>query len=62
MFKGITKPRYTIDFMKKVFKQRNDIKTDKNWMTNIEKKAHEKNIPIDSMITLDAIWVLEHKN
>jgi hypothetical protein len=31
---------------------------DKNWMGNIAKKAAEKHISLDSMLTLDAQWVL----
>lgn len=38
----------------------NYIKTDKKWMKVIEKKAKEKEISIDSMLMLDAKWVIEN--
>jgi hypothetical protein len=38
------------------------IQTDQDWMQVIEQKAREKNISVDSMLLLDAIWVLEHEN
>lgn len=39
----------------------NYIKTDKEWMKLIEQKAKENNVSIDSMIVLDAKWVLENE-
>jgi hypothetical protein len=38
------------------------IKSDKEWLKKIEKKAKEKNIPLDSMIKLDAIWMVENND
>src|ERR1017187_513909 len=42
-----------------VISQRDYIKTDKNWMAQIVQKAKSNHISIDSMITLDAIYVKE---
>jgi hypothetical protein len=39
----------------------NYIRTDKKWMKQIEKKAINNNISIDSMIILDAKWSIEHE-
>jgi hypothetical protein len=40
----------------------NYIKTDENWMKVIKEKASQNNIPVDSMIYLDAVWVVEQEN
>ncbi len=37
------------------------IKSDENWMKVIREKARQKNIPVDSMLFLDARYVLEHE-
>ncbi|UBM63274.1 hypothetical protein LA303_04700 [Candidatus Sulfidibacterium hydrothermale] len=37
------------------------IKKDKNWMNLIREKAKQRNIPVDSMLLLDARYVLEHE-
>lgn len=34
---------------------------DKNWYKDVKLKSIERNIPLDSMMVLDAKWVLEHK-
>ncbi|MEI8137456.1 MAG: hypothetical protein WCH21_09060, partial [Bacteroidota bacterium] len=41
---------------------RQNIRMDNNWMKQIEGKAKERKITVDSMLTLDAIWTLEHQN
>ncbi|MBK9722908.1 MAG: hypothetical protein IPO78_15035 [Saprospiraceae bacterium] len=38
------------------------IKLDPGWFEHVKKKAKEKNISLDSMLTLDAIWVLTNEN
>ena len=43
------------------------IRNNADWLASIEKKAKEKNIPLDSMIKLDVKWMLDeqdgkHKN
>jgi hypothetical protein len=35
------------------------IKADKNWLKSVEKKAKSQNITLDSMVKLDAQWVLD---
>lgn len=37
------------------------IRTDKAWLQQIEKKAIEKNISLDSMLVLDAQWTLDNQ-
>ena len=61
LFKGIKKqPAFDSIFNKKLINLRNYIKTDRNWLSHIEKKAIINKISVDSMITLDAIWQLQH--
>jgi hypothetical protein len=55
-----------IDMQKKEFDAKvNDfkiaIKKDKKWLNDIAKKAKEKNISLDSCITLDAKWMAEQE-
>jgi hypothetical protein len=61
LFKGIKKASFDPDFRRKVDDLRNYIKTDKNWMEAIEKKATLYKISVDSMITTDAIWQIQHE-
>ncbi len=37
------------------------IKSDENWMKNVAAKAKEQNISVDSMLALDAKWVIENE-
>lgn len=37
------------------------IKSDENWMKNVAAKAKEQNISVDSMLVLDAKWVIENE-
>ncbi|WP_297096130.1 hypothetical protein [uncultured Draconibacterium sp.] len=37
------------------------IKSDENWLKNVTEKANEQNISVDSMLVLDAQWVLENE-
>lgn len=37
------------------------IRGDEKWMQHIEQKAKDRNIPLDSMILLDAIWTIENQ-
>ncbi len=48
-------------FRKKVDELIAYIRTDKNWMRAIEKKARESNISIDSMLVIDAKWQVKLK-
>jgi len=38
------------------------IKNTPDWLEKVKKKAVEKNIPLDSMIKLDAIWMADQNN
>lgn len=61
-FKGAERRTvYDAEFQKKVNDLRNYIKTDKDWMEHIEKKALENKVSVDSMITLDAIWQIRQQ-
>lgn len=63
LFKGTKKKTdFDADFQKKVQDLCNYIKTDKNWMKQIEKKAAVNKISVDSMITLDAIYQIQQDN
>jgi hypothetical protein len=48
-------------FSKKVKELITYIRTDKNWMKSIEQKAKDRNISVDSMLTLDAEWQVKRK-
>jgi hypothetical protein len=37
------------------------IKSDENWLKNVKQKAEEQNIPLDSMLVLDAKWIIENE-
>jgi hypothetical protein len=63
LFKGksIHKPRMKQDRSKiKSFVE--FIKKDEKWLKDAAKRATEKNITLDSMLVLEAIWQLENKN
>jgi len=47
---------------KRVTDLRNYLKTDKKWMKQIEKKAALNKVSVDSMIVLDAIWLIQNEN
>jgi hypothetical protein len=38
------------------------IRNSAEWMASVEKKAKEKNIPLDSMIALDARWLVDEQD
>ena len=38
------------------------IRADENWMRIVEEKAREHNISVDSMLLLDAKWIIESEN
>jgi len=62
LFKGkINKKIFDAEFQKKLIKQRNYILTDKKWMEDIAKKAILNKVSLDSMVTLDAIWQIQHE-
>ena len=37
------------------------IRKDGDWLNKVKEKAKQKNIPVDSMIKLDAIWMVENE-
>ncbi len=62
VFKGInllssTDPEY----IKRINNIRSAIKADKVWLSSIEKQANKNGISVDSCITLNAIWFIEHE-
>jgi hypothetical protein len=62
-FKGIApKPKYNAAFMKKVNELIVYIRTDNKWYKAIVEKAKTHNIPVDSMLKLDAIFQVEQAN
>jgi hypothetical protein len=48
-------------FIDKVASLKRNMQGDPEWLTNITNKAKEKNISVDSMMTLDAIWLIENE-
>ncbi|HXP49203.1 MAG TPA: hypothetical protein VN922_04570, partial [Bacteroidia bacterium] len=72
MFKGITpvktkpieyEPVQTdpIAYANELNDTRRAILSDKHWLEDVEKGAKEKGISVDSAVTLNAIWIIEHK-
>lgn len=49
------------NFKKKVEETMNYIRSDKNWMDVIIKKAKKENISVDTMLLRDAIWIVRSK-
>jgi hypothetical protein len=49
------------EYERKISEVINRIKSDENWMKSVKEKAKEQAIPVDSMLVLDAIWVLENE-
>jgi len=48
-------------YAEKLKKKIEYIRSDKEWMKHIEEKASERQISVDSMLLLDAAWVLENE-
>lgn len=62
MFKGLKiENLYTPEFMVKVRKLKEYIKTDQKWMEEIKTKALNSGITVDSVLTIDAIWMVENE-
>lgn len=49
------------EIQKKISEIRNYIKSDEKWMKEIERKAAVNKVSVDSMITVDAIWILKDR-
>jgi len=63
LFKGEKKQTaFDAKFQTKITNLRNYIKSDKKWMEDIKKKAILNKVSVDSMLTLDAIWQIQHEN
>ncbi len=63
MFKGVKNDNSAfLEFQEKVAHTRNLIKADKYWMELIINKSKVNKVSVDSMLTLDAIWQLQHEN
>jgi hypothetical protein len=45
---------------KALIKDMNYMRTDENWMKSIREKAEKKNISVDSMLYLDAVWIRDN--
>ncbi|HTA27552.1 MAG TPA: hypothetical protein VK809_07185 [Bacteroidia bacterium] len=48
-------------FNNKVLAKRNEMKQNPDLMKTIAEKAKTNNLPVDSMLTLDAIWLVQHQ-
>ncbi len=59
MFQGKTSE---VDFSVRLAQQSKVMRADANWMNLIREKAAKNNITPDSMLTLDAIWVLKEND
>ncbi len=49
-----------IDKTKRIKAIKSRILKDEKWLSQVKQKAKERHIPLDSMLTLDAIWILEN--
>lgn len=50
-----------LSYEEELQKHKDNIAANKNWMKQIREKAKAKNVSIDSMLTIDAKWVMEQK-
>lgn len=63
LFKGIKKkPLYDAEFLHKMEIKRKYILTDEKWMEDIKKKAILNKISVDSMITVDVLWIIQNES
>lgn len=51
-----------LSYEEELQKHKKNIAANKNWMKQIREKAKAQNISIDSMLTIDAKWVMEQKH
>jgi hypothetical protein len=61
MFKGAASTQLDTTYKRKLTDMRNRIKDDADWFKQVTEKAQKKGVPVDSMLTLDAIWVIEQQ-
>ncbi len=61
-FLKIFQKKYSFDarknYKKRIEKMKEEIRSNKDWMQYIQQKAKDKNIEVDSMLTLDAIYMI----
>ncbi|MEO6302940.1 MAG: hypothetical protein ABIP51_07190 [Bacteroidia bacterium] len=50
-----------LNLSKKLKQMKKDIQTDNAWMEQIRQKATARNISVDSMLTIDAQWLMENQ-
>jgi len=50
------------EYEKKIADFENSIRNTPEWLSKVNEKANNNNISLDSMIHLDAIWMVEHEN
>jgi hypothetical protein len=61
LFRGIDNGhRISKEFYEKVSEMRNYMRKDSVWFDKIKIKAQERKISVDSMLTIDAIWMLQN--
>jgi len=53
--------QYDMSFWDKVIKVKDKMRSDQKWKDYLVQKAKEKNISLDSMMTIDAIWVIQNQ-
>ena len=58
MFQG---KNIEVSYAVKLARQRKVMQRDANWMEMIKQKAIKNNISVDSMLTLDAGWVIQNE-
>lgn len=58
-FNGKQKNEKPLTASEKLQETKQAIMGDKNWMEQIKQKALKRNVTVDSMLTIDAIWLLE---
>ncbi|MGP8214141.1 MAG: alginate O-acetyltransferase AlgX-related protein [Bacteroidia bacterium] len=63
MFKGVkTVTKTNPDYAKRLNDIRASIKSNRDWLAQIEKQANKNGISVDSCITVNAMWVIEHEH
>lgn len=57
-----TKKFNSVEYMRHVKEFISFIKTQPKWMIDVNQKANEKNITIDSMLVIEAMWQIDNNN
>jgi hypothetical protein len=61
LFRMYDNKNYDFAFWNKVIKIKDKMRSDQKWSDYLMKKAQDKGIPLDSMMTLDAIWTINNE-